>query len=237
MFSAEIIKNIKDHAQAEYPKESIGYVYMGKYFPCQNIHPTPNEAFRLTYADYISIDKNKVSAVIHSHPDGLAEPTQEDMEFQILSNKTHGITVVKRDRNGVVIAEEPIWWGDDLPIAPYSGRVFIHGIQDCYTLIYDFYRKDLGIKLPTCARTDYWWDKGQDLYLENYEKAGFRLISRKEARRGDIFLAQIQSPRVNHGGIYLGNGLGLHHLANRLSKEDPLNGWQRYITHWLRYTK
>lgn len=237
MFSAEITNSIKEHARNEYPKESVGYVYRGQYFPCKNIHETPEKAYRLTLADFISIDKNRVEAVVHSHPDGPAEPSKEDMQFQIHTNRTCGIVVVNRDRNGVTIAEDPIYWGDDVPIAPYCGRNFIHGIYDCYTLIYDFYRKELGIKLPTCARNSCWWDLGEDLYMENYEKAGFYVVSPREAKRGDVFLAQIQSDKINHGGVYLGNGSGLHHLMHRLSKEDTLNGWQRYITHFLRYKK
>jgi len=39
---------------------------------------------------------------------------------------------------------------------------------------------------------------------------------------------------TNHAGIYIGNGLFLHHLPNRLSREEPVMRWKSLITHVLR---
>jgi len=41
---------------------------------------------------------------------------------------------------------------------------------------------------------------------------------------------------LNHGGIYLGNGLGLHHLTTRLSRQESLPRWRKYIRKVLRYS-
>jgi len=80
------------------------------------------------------------------------------------------------------------------------------------------------------------------LYAENFEELGFYRISQSEVREGDAFLVAIGSRgNLNHGGVYVGNGLALHHLTSRkavdptrLSKRDPVARWQRKIDIWLR---
>lgn len=233
-YSDSITNAIKEHAKAEFPRESLGYIYAGKYWPCENIHEKPTEFFRMSQADYVRIMKLKPDAVVHSHPNGPDTPTKEDMNFQVESGVGHGIVVVIRDRDGIH-AHDPFYWGGCYKPGPLLGREFRHGVYDCYSLIKDTYRKKLNIELPEGPRSDNWWEHGEDLYMENFKRAGFRIISQGEARRWDLFLANIRSPTINHGGVYLGNGIIMHHLVRRLSRREPLGPWQKYATVWLRY--
>ena len=71
----------------------------------------------------------------------------------------------------------------------------------------------------------------KDNCLEN----GFDYIDQTQAKEGDCFFMQLRADVVNHCGIYLGNGQILHHLYGRLSREEPLGRWTKYITDWVRY--
>ena len=88
-----------------------------------------------------------------------------------------------------------------------------------------------------------WWSDRENgevvtpknMYRDNFKACGFREIAQDEMRPGDVFLAQIMAPVTNHGGVYLGNGLILHHLRGRLSKTDVASRWLNHVTHYLRY--
>lgn len=75
--------DIRAHAVAEYPRESCGLVVIVKgrerYIPCRNIAETPSEHFVLSPEDYANAeDKGEIVAVVHSHPDVTARPSEAD---------------------------------------------------------------------------------------------------------------------------------------------------------------
>ena len=107
-----------------------------------------------------------------------------------------------------------------------KGRPFIHGKVDCYTVVRDFYRDVFGIELTDYARADDWWDNGQNLYMDHYEAEGFVSIEFNPMgmQYGDLLISAIISPVPNHAAVWVGQGLVLHHLPNRLSKTDPFSG-------------
>ena len=238
MFDAAVLEAIRQHAADEYPREACGLVISGEYFPCANRSTEPDQAFQIHGSEFGELSmRGTVQAVVHSHPDGPEYPTALDMRQQLATGVPWGITPVF---DGVPAA--PFWWGEGAPVAPLVGRGFRHGVTDCYSLIRDWYRLERGVALPEFPRDWEWWTSGEDLYRRGFRSAGFRPVPLSEARPGDVFLAQIRSPGPNHGGIYLGEGLALHHLTasrgydpTRLSKREPIHRWQTYITHWLRH--
>ncbi|WP_164135405.1 NlpC/P60 family protein, partial [Stenotrophomonas maltophilia] len=74
---------------------------------------------------------------------------------------------------------------------------------------------ELGINLPNYNRIDGWWDNGGNLYVDNFEDAGFYPV--KDLKIGDMIVMQINANVPNHAGVYLGDGLTGHHLYGRLS--------------------
>jgi cell wall-associated NlpC family hydrolase len=121
-------------------------------------------------------------------------------------------------------------------VAPLVGREWAHGVLDCYSLIRDWYDQERGIDLPDFTRFDEWWMRGGNLYLDNFETAGFSAVSSDDMDVGDVLLMQVASPVPNHAAIYLGDGLILHHLQGRLSSRDVYGGyWQKITTHTLRH--
>ncbi|MDE9567176.1 peptidase P60, partial [Xenorhabdus bovienii] len=56
---------------------------------------------------------------------------------------------------------------------PLVGRPFVLGIYDCYGLIMSYYRQQYSINLNDYRVNYPWWEQGENLYMENFENAGF----------------------------------------------------------------
>ena len=108
------------------------------------------------------------------------------------------------------------------------------GTTDCYGLIRDYYGR-LGIDIPDFERHQGWEKEGMNLYLDNYESAGFARVD--EAQPHDVLLLQMGgSPVPNHGAIYLGDNRILQHLEGRLSARAVYGDYYRKATtHILRH--
>lgn len=228
----------KAHAERCYPLESCGIVVGDKYIACDNIAENPENQFKIA-RKVLSKHKNKVQAVIHSHCDHAYYPSKTDMQGQIDSQVPWGIVFVRKGT-----ARNPFYWGDSLPITELIGRRFQHGITDCYSLVRDYYRLNNIVTLPEVPRDWEWWKHdGFNLYEENFEPFGFKVIDPSQVREGDAFIAQIGRTKVcNHAGVYVGNGLILHQLTGSLaynetslSVREPFNRWIKYIRYWVRY--
>lgn len=228
-----IIEAIRAHAAAEYPREACGLLVVARgrerYVPCRNA-ASGTEHFVLPAEDFAAAeDLGEVVAVVHSHPDAPAAPSEADL--------------VSCEASGLpwhILS----WPADDLRTiepsgyqAPLVGRQFAHGVLDCYTLVRDWYRIERAIALPDFPRRDDWWHQGEDLYMRHYAEAGFVAVSQDQPEQtGDVILMQLRSPVPNHAAVYLGGGHMLHHLHGRLSSRDVYGGyWQEITRCVLRY--
>jgi cell wall-associated NlpC family hydrolase len=229
MFDASVIAAMQAHAEAEYPRECVGVVVDGSYRPENNTHPTPETHFKIDDARLAELVLQPLQAIVHSHPDQPAHPSEADMRQQLATNVPWGIVPVVQGHAGI-----PFFWGTGVPVPELVGRPFRHGVTDCYSMIRDWYRLERNIVLPDYARSWEWWNTGGNLYDEYFADAGFAPIH-GDPEIGDVFLSQIRSPVTNHAGIYIGEGLILHHLTDRLSRREPVYGWQKFITRWIRH--
>lgn len=228
MFGTKVLADAMDHARAEHPRESCGLVVSGVYVPRLNTAADPERDFVISRQGYAAaMRRGQLQAVIHSHPDGTDHPSHDDMAHQKASALPWCI---------IPHGKKPFWFGDQCPIPRLRGRVFRHGVTDCYSVIRDWYRLVKKVELLDLPRRDKWWDKGDDVYMANFSAAGFTKIDLQEARREDVLLARIKAPVYNHAALYLGQGLILHHLYNRLSVREPLARWQHFFTIAMRYT-
>jgi len=241
MFLQRTIAAITAHAIAEYPKESCGVVAGGQYVPLENRHAKPEEAFEIEPEIFARYGAG-LQAIVHSHPDDWPVPTADDMVGQRNTALPWGIVAVAKDKAGIVVASPPTWFGPGVPKAPLIGRGFIHGIQDCFSLLLDWHaaapRK---LEFPEFPRTWQWWHGEADLYRDYFRDYGCEPI--KAAEPGAVGLVAIgKNPdgslvtKPNHGLIMLRNDLFLHHLSGRapidparISAREPWSRWQR---HW-----
>lgn len=237
MFGIEVEAAARAYALATWPEECCGIVERGVFLPLPNEAEDRRESFRLPARVWI---EHHVEAVVHSHVVGRHPrwPSAADMQGQIASAVPWGIVWTSSgDASG------PLWWGDFVLDDPLLGREFEPGIRDCYGLVRAAFWQMREVKLPEFARDDQWWNKGGDLLREGFPSAGFAVVHQgggdgalRATRPGDVVLMAIRSGETpNHCGIVLEDGLVLHHLANRLSRREPLGPWAGHVTHVLRY--
>lgn len=233
----EYCEQIEREALAAYPNEAVWLITPGECRKVKNIAAEPTQTFRVDKRTMAAAVKRGLLAVVHSHPDFPACPSAADMRGQMASGVPWGIVATDGETCSPLC-----WWGGDTPVAPLLERGFIHGVQDCYSLIRDYYRLELGIALPDYPRDWEWWRNGQNLYLDGVESAGFRPIEQSEARPGDMWFAQLRSPVPSHGGVLLEHGLVLHHPSadlpvdpSRLSRREPIARWLPHIVRWYRH--
>lgn len=236
MINLSLSKEIQDYLLSKYPEEGCGFVLKDNTFvPCENVSLDKTKEFEISNEDYLKCEWD-IKAIVHSHPDGKDQPSRRDMSSQISTNVPFGLCVT---RPGWV---SPLWfWGDGIPDVPLVGRPFRHGATgtdgkgDCFSLIRDYFRIELGIKLREYPRDDSWWANGQDMYSDYFKEEGFYEIPQEEVRENDCFIMKINSDVMNHAGIYIGNGLILHHLALRLSRREPIGRWPKMVVKWVRH--
>lgn len=238
------------HAIAVWPNESCGIILKtGEYVPLPNVAADPENSFNCHDARLPYVLRDEVAAMVHSHPYQKEKtfstdipcdfgPSAHDMRQQLADGFPWGLIAT----NGK-ISSPVFFWGDTIKPVPLLGRQFRHGPSgtdnkgDCYALIKDYYKQELGIDLPEGPRDPDWWHHKENLYIENMTRAGFKTIPAAEARPGDVFFAQVNASVPNHGGILLDNGLVLHHLYNRMSRKEPLLGWRKHIVRWIKHEK
>ncbi len=221
-----------EFAKSQMPKEACGLVVVanGKEFfnPCRNISPYEGR-FQIHPEDYAAAeDFGVIVEVFHSHCYGKPQPSIVDKTVCETMNLKWSIVSVP---NGE--------WFEFVPSgyrAPLVGREWSHGHLDCYSLIRDYYKEVVKMDLPDFERTFEWWLKGDDLYAKNFENSGFRIVPYKEVQLHDILLMQVGSKVINHGGVYLGDGIFLHHAHRRLSTRQVFDGyWAKHLRHVVRH--
>lgn len=245
MFGGAVDAAAMAHAVATYPAESCGLVIGGEYRPCQNTHHEPLTNFRVD-DDLLVAAGTDLQAIIHSHPDGPQHPSMADMAAQIATAVPWGLIVATPGQ-----AQAPLWFGDGAPRPQLIGRGFVWGVNDCYSLIRDWFLQKRGVWLPEFPREWGEWqgDGRRSGYLENYCAAGFHDLhlprdasALRQLRAGDLAVMQILADLPNHAGVITDDGLLLHHLAwkepcdpSRLSKVEPVGRWLPHVTNWLRH--
>lgn len=248
-FRRQVLEDAKRYAIAQYPKEMCGFITDLGFIPAPNSAVDPIKDFRIDPEEYLKVQsKMKILAILHSHTNGRAFPTEIDMRSQLNTNVPWGIILT----DGFA-ADDPVMWGDSLPIAPLIGRQFMHGVWDCYSLVRDTFR--LGkeqlaeldvtqrwpfepVTFPEFPRSDAWWDGPDDLYVQNFGSVGFDVIERDQARVGDCMLMRIgSSKKLSHAAILIDQDLILHHLPTRLSRREPSGIWARHADVWVRFKR
>ena len=211
------------HAKDQDPKESCGLLIdvkgKEKYFPCKNLSTYSQQCFIIDPEDYAKAeDSGKILAVIHSHPVTSPVASQADM--------------ISCEESGVIwhiVNPKTEQWGFYKPSGykpPLIGRHWVWGITDCWSLVRDWYKENLGITLRDWNRPT-----TPEEFIENpvFEKCawrtGFRQLRPEERlENGALLFMSIMATGLNHVAIFL-DGDVLHHLADRISCKEPYNQW------------
>ena len=218
-----LVPDVLAHAAKEQPRECCGLAVVVKgrlrYWPCRNI-ATSGE-FYIHPEDYAAAeDAGDVVGICHSHVGLPPVPSDAD---RVMCEKTGLPWLIVNGQTGAHQVIEPT--GYRLPLV---GRQFVHGVVDCFSLVRDYFSRELGIALPDYERTDNWWLAGQNLYLDNLQDAGFVRVD--DLQKHDMILMQVASTVPNHAAVYIGDNLILQHCMGRLSSRDPYGGYWRKCT-------
>lgn len=244
MFDQKLEEKAKKYAMEKYPEEAVCVFLENDCVFLENIAKDRENSFLIDEKELLALGLENIKAVIHSHPtkyEPLLYPSAADMQAQISYNVPFGIIACNGER-----AYDIEYFGDQAEKAPLEGRYFIHGKQDCYSLIRDYYAEKFGIWLMEFPRDWLWWERGTDLYL-NFWQTGFYEIPFSDLREGDVFLMPyglyaLKNNVVNHGGIYLGDETILHHKCSlnpydkgQLSVKESMQRYAKFFKYCLRH--
>ena len=235
MISEKLQRDILIHVEVEFPKEACGLIVIIKgkerYIPCKNLAENVYDDFILDPKDYYKASKmGDILNVVHSHPNATTTPSTLDQAACDAMGK-----------NWWIVSYPEIGWRELISAGKKPdliGRNFAYGILDCYTLLQDYFKINCDLILRDYEHEWEFWEKGQHLNTENFEKEGSIRVTDGSLQLHDIVLMNIRSNIKNHAGIYLGNDKILHHLAGRLSCREMYGSYYRqYTTQTIRHEK
>lgn len=227
-----MIKKIQDHFKTYYPREGCGIIGIvkgkKKWFPCDNIAEEGD--FAINPTEYLAIRKKAdIYAIVHSHPDGTCEPSENDIKYcNVMGVRYWIFSYPSMDFYEL----EPQEYCNEL-----IGREYEFGVTDCLEAVRDHYKK-LGIQLPTrLPYIDDWWEKGYNYFTEEHiNEWGFKKVENPKPH--DVLVFRVGADVPNHCGVYLGDSLFYHHAVNRLScRENLYPLWKKYLVGIYRYER
>lgn len=228
--SLKLKRSIAAEAAKAAPHECCGFVVNGELVPCENVHHDTLHNFAIKAEDYVRAEGiGSIEAVYHSHVDGIRGFSQHDIK----SCKQINLPWIVYH-----LPSSDFFYGDPTGNAPYVGRQWIYGLNDCYALLRDFYKREFNIELDDFHRGDdgEWKNPGWSMFLENYEQQGFREVGRAD-RKGDMVLMRMFAKQPNHVGVMAGRrNIFYHHLSDRLSEQGVYGGyWEKVTVKVLRH--
>lgn len=230
---------IEVHILSEYPKEACGVLTSDYYYPLPNISETPEKSFTPNPVDLALIAKEaKITAFVHSHCRDIRIPevldTRTPSLVDIANQKKTNIPWLIFATEGLTVTP-PL----ELPRTPnnnYIGRPFIWFINDCYTLVQDYYQFEFGIMLPDSKpEGDYKDVRHTDGIFDKFiEEYGFGDIdiSKTALQNGDLLLVDNAGSRRNHLAIVHDNRI-LH--QDIVSAQVPYTTFFGRTHRYLRY--
>lgn len=232
MLEEEILKHAKD----EFPRECCGVViiYNGeeRYIPCRNVADVRRESFVIHPEDYAAAeDMGEIIKIVHSHPNKSPNPSEPDL---VNIEKTNLPWIIINPITGQMTETKPSGYE-----APLVGRKYILGTFDCFTLVQDYYKRELNINIKDFrenGEVENWFEKGKNYVMDYYKDNNFKIV--EDLQKHDIVAMSCRSTVVNHLGIYLGDGRILQQVKSKLSSVDIYGNagyWYQCTKHHFRH--
>lgn len=234
----DTLNQIKEAAKQAYPNEMCGFYLLDDTFvQVENRHETPETHFKISSLDHFK-HKDRIKYIVHSHCNNRR------YRFHPLTPSA-GDTgdMVQQRRSGVpwmIVAtdgentEGPIIY-PRIPNNNYCGRIFIPYINDCFTIVQDYYQFEYGIQLSYPKDTKWTERASLDYLFANYiNDYPFVEVKRlQDMQRGDILLVDNDNCVRSHLLINLDNNTILHQGA--VSKVENISKFDGLIHKVYRY--
>tara|TARA_B100001093_G_scaffold492460_1_gene533617 strand:+ start:550 stop:1257 length:708 start_codon:yes stop_codon:yes gene_type:complete len=215
------------HAKKNAPHEVCGLlaVYKGKekYFPCKNLAEILGEQFIIDPDDWVKTeDSGEIIAVFHSHPQVPPLPSQADLA-----------SCEYLDLPFYIVTPETEQWHYFEPSGYKKGligRQWVWDIQDCWSLITDWYKETKNISIRHWRRPASPQEFTKDPYFEKVLLgSGFiELNDEDDTQKEDVLLMDTtDTGKLDHVALYIGDQTILHHCVKRLSCREIYD--QKYI--------
>lgn len=226
MISLKIRNEIRKHAEEHKNEEVCGLILLinndYKVFPCENVSFNKKEHSILNVLDYIKAEKiGEIVGTYHS---------QENDGPSLIDNLTsdsHNIFSIiycwKLDKFYVIKPQ----------LINYLYKDFKIGEHDCFTLVKNYYYKQLNISLNNYERKDNWHIDNPKLILQGFKKEGFTVV--EDRKMHDIILFGKNSNNLYHMGVYLKNNMFIHHPRNSKSVIEELGHWNSKLILTIRH--
>ena len=219
----ELLEAIRFYA-GDFSRETCGVLVASKpnkaeFVSCNNLSKVDDKCEFCAKDMARAEDRGKLIGYVHTHS-GHVIPSPADKDFCRISKKPWWI--VSQDD-----------WARLDTALPFTGRTFAWGVQDCFTLMEDWY-SIIGVKFPNILRESSLMKSGVDSYMKYLPYTDFELVN-EEPKFGDAILLAIQSidGQPNHAAVHVGEGNILHHLPNRLSMVELYDGDYRAATKFV----
>ena len=221
-----------------YPDEAVALVVGADVVRVDNISDTPDKAFKIDPAQYLM---NQPEALLHSHVYqigvavqhgyDLRTPSYSDFQHQRQTGIPWGISAT----DGEAVSD--LLWFPQSRNADLLGRKFCYYVNDCYTLIRDYYYQNRGIILQDYPDVDV-YNRGNGItyqpYLTNLADFGFEQIPLSQAEPGDMLLMKMQSD-YDHGAVMIDQTRVLNQFENKLSAYYSIGKLRSFIRGAARY--
>lgn len=234
--NTSIKRQIIDLARLTPDREICGFIYYTaenelKVYPANNISVNPTNTFEIDPVDYIRCDRRgTICGVYHSHPGNEEAFSKGDLKYIEEVGVPLYLYTVGTGK-----------WSEYIPATYHVdlvGLPFIWGLYDCYSIVRNKWRQDLGIFLDDFDRGNDFAqnDESKPLIVNNLAEQGGVIVGRgmdglAKAKSNDLILFNTESySRIFplHFGVFLGNSRFLHHPEGKLSREDFLD------EHWIK---
>lgn len=234
--SEEQIKLIEIHTLACFPEEMCGGLTKDSFIPFTNISSDKEHSFSVSSLELVQYIDSLI-AIVHSHCRHVKHPV-------VFDTRTPSAADIKAQKKSnlpwLIVACEGITVTSPLEIPrqsnnEYIGRPFIWFVNDCYSLVQDYYKYELGIELPNHkANVDFLdLDRNGNLFDSFITEYNFKESSSLvNLRNGDLVLLDYNGKIRNHLGIYH-NGNIIH--QDLLSVEVPFETFIGRINKVLKY--
>ena len=228
---------IAEHIKKNYPNESCGLILKDDDMVIflENISDNPAKSFKINPSELFPY-LGQIKFIWHSHCVDSRRPTIYDARTPSLMDmeqqKLSGVPWLIYACDGSVVTD-----AIQIPRTPnndYLNREFVWFVNDCYTLVQDYYHYELGIDLKEYVLHDYRDVRKSHAVFNDYiNDYGFvELKNLDDLQNGDLFIVDNSGFTENHLVIYH-DGKLLH--QGMISCVEPFETYAGKFKKRLRY--